>query len=72
MESAEVRPAETVSPWLTVEQLAARWQMTIGGLRKARVRKKTPPATRMGKELRFHIADVEEHELHLREAARGL
>lgn len=60
------------TPWLTADQLAERWQTTIAALYKMRNRhrEQVPRAVKIGRELRFHIEDVEEHERRQREAAR--
>jgi excisionase family DNA binding protein len=52
----------TASPWLTIEQMAERWQKPLETMYKLRQRGKTPPAVKLGKTLRFHISDVESWE----------
>ncbi len=60
---------ETVSPWLTIEQLADRWQTTVAAVYKLRSRGSTPKAIKVGKSLRFHLDDVQAFERQRREAS---
>jgi excisionase family DNA binding protein len=53
---------QAASPWLTIEQLAERWQKPLQTLYKLRQRGKTPPAVKLGRTLRFHIDDVTAYE----------
>lgn len=59
----------TNAPWLTIEQLAERWQDTVRALYARRHRGQMPRGVKLGRELRFHIDDVEEYERRQREAA---
>ncbi|WP_062215666.1 helix-turn-helix domain-containing protein [Streptomyces sp. NBRC 109706] len=58
----------TMSPHLTVSQLAARWHTDPKGIYNLRQRGKTPPAMRRGRILLFPLAEVEAHERRLLDA----
>jgi predicted DNA-binding transcriptional regulator AlpA len=55
------------TPWLTIEQLADRWQTTVQAVYKLRHTGKTPRAAKWGRSLRWHIDDVTEWENAQRE-----
>ena len=50
------------SPHLTLKQLCARWQLKEQTLYNRRRKGNLPPAFKVGKELRFPLAGVEEFE----------
>jgi excisionase family DNA binding protein len=55
--------------WLTVEDLAERWDLPVGTIRKFCASGKVPRRVRFGKRIRFHIDDVLAWEHLQREAA---
>lgn len=57
------------SPWLTTTQMAERWHTTTVAIHKRRQRGEMPPATRMGRELLYHVQDVEAFEQQARALA---
>jgi len=61
--------AQVTSPWLTIHQLAERLQTTAAAVYKLRQHGQCPRGVRVGKSLRFHIADVEQWEQDRREAS---
>ncbi len=61
--------SQVASPWLTIEQLADRWQTTVAAVYKLRNRGSTPKAIKVGKSLRFHVDDVTAWERERREAS---
>jgi len=44
---------------LTTEDLCARWQVTPASIYGLRYERKGPPSVKIGKGLRFRLADVE-------------
>ena len=50
------------SPFLTTEQLAERWGIPVGTVLNMRSRGEAQPAFRMGRGLRFPLADIEAFE----------
>jgi excisionase family DNA binding protein len=57
------------SLWLTVEDLAERWDLSVGTIRKFCASGKAPRRVRFGKRVRFHIDDVLAYERKRREAS---
>jgi Helix-turn-helix domain len=55
--------------WLTVEDLAGRWDLPVGTIRKFCASGKAPRRVRFGKRIRFHIDDVLAWEQSRREAS---
>ena len=49
--------------WLSTEQLSQRWGIAVPTLYKMRARGVLPPATRLGKFLRWRLEYIEEYEL---------
>lgn len=65
--------AETpASPWLTIEDLAARWGLPVATIRNFNTSAsgKAPRRVRFGKRVRYHIDDVIEFEQQRRETSR--
>jgi hypothetical protein len=57
------------SLWLTVEDLAERWDLPVGTIRKFCTSGKAPRRVRFGKRIRFHIDDVLAFERQRRDAS---
>jgi predicted DNA-binding transcriptional regulator AlpA len=53
--------------YLSVEDLAARWKRPASVIYGLRYRRESPPAIRIGRELRFRLEDVEAWEAERRE-----
>lgn len=64
--------AETEAPaslWLTIEDLAARWDLPVATIRKFNTSGKAPRRVQFGKRVRYHIDDVIGFEQQRREAS---
>ncbi len=57
--------------WLSVDDLARRWDLPVGTIRKFCTTGKAPRRVRFGKRVRFHLDDVVQWEQQQREAGRS-
>jgi len=62
----------TATPWLTIEQLCERFQIPITTARWWRAQRTGPPAVKVGRFIRYRIADVEEWEASLSDPYEAL
>jgi excisionase family DNA binding protein len=69
MATQQISGGRPGSPWLSVEDLAARLNLSPATVRKLRADRKAPLGIRMGKRVRFHIDDVIAWERDRRQAS---
>jgi excisionase family DNA binding protein len=55
--------------WLSIEELAERLDLPVDTLWKFRAKGTAPRGVKMGKRVRFHVADIEAWEQERREAS---
>jgi len=58
----------TTAPWLTIEQLCERLQIPITTARWWRTQRIGPPGVKIGRFIRYRVADVERWEASLAQA----
>lgn len=64
-------PVDTAAPWLTLEQLCDRLQVPVTTVRWWRTQRTGPPAVKIGRFLRYRLADVERWEESLTDRERA-
>jgi hypothetical protein len=57
------------SVWLTVEDLAERWNLPVATIRKFNTSGKAPRRVQFGRRVRYHLEDVLAFERSRREAS---